>query len=188
MSDLFNIETQINALAEQMAEKRVQEILSDPQKALEIYQARNKELETKVAFLEAEVKPKADKWERFLDASGLISCRDASQALKIKYYPPKGKQKIMGGDIFVKLLVFDGIIYNTVNGYSIKQEYFNRGYGETRETERNGIIVKSVQFTSKGLDWLTDKYNKDERIWGTKNGRLEELPMGLQSISRESKD
>ena len=171
MSSLFEVPTgkDIDLIIEQ----RVAEILNgDPQKAIEIYQKRNQLLEKEIFAL----KPKADKYDSFLDASGFVDCRSLAHILKIKYFPENSKtQKIMGGTKLTEMLRIEGITYKSTGGYSLQHRYFNSGYGKTIQTEKNGFMTKTVVFTPKGVDWLKERFDNDNKIWKVTNGKLKAI-------------
>jgi len=163
MSDLFTYEDE-NEREREVQERVQRELdkkLKDPKYMIKLYEKRVKELEER----ERELKPKARKYEQFLDAEGYVSVSDVAAILKLKYITPSGQSREMGRNKLCILFVHDKIMYRNGTDYSLMKSLNDSGYGRTHVSEKNGHTVTSVHFTPKGIDWLIEKYNNDDRIF-----------------------
>ena len=163
MTDLFDaiIEEKANEKALILVETQVKELLSQPEKVLELWQKDHQKQRAEIARL----KPAAEKYRQFLDSDGYIDSAEAASLLHIEYIQPNGKPSFMGRNYFLQLLELDRIILNTVNGYRFTSKAEKRGLGITRVVTRNNQVKSLCLFTPEGIDRIINKYQNDERVF-----------------------
>lgn len=158
-NDLF--EAQVAAVAE----RKVQELLSDKDFAIKYLLDHVKTLEAENA-VSAE---KAGKWDQFLDADGYLDAGECADHIKVAYIPPNGKPRSMGRNHFIHMLTHDEVLMRTNNGYKLHSTHRNalEGFAKlfTKPVGPNDKLTSSVKFNAKGLNWLHDRYSSDRRIW-----------------------
>lgn len=164
--DLFEAQVQAEAekLAVQIAEQRLSEVISDPQKILDLWKKDREKLE-----------PLARKYQEFLDSDGYIDAAQASAIIKIEYTDPSGIKRIMGRNYFLQVLEEDGIVMKTPVGYRLYKKYEGK-MGVSRVVVRGGYTKAVTLFTPQGIDKLHDRYDTDGRVWVSTGEGLEWRP------------
>ena len=93
--------------------------------------------------------PKADKYDKLMNANGAVSFNVAA------------KQLGTGRNRFMKLLRERGILFRDGLSNIAYQAYCERGYFTVRySTGKNGFACGVTKVTPKGLDWLCDVLNE----------------------------
>lgn len=159
--DLF--EAQVQVEAKRLAKVEIHDLLNNPARREELLLQIVEEQKQSIAAL----KPKAAKYDRFLNADGYLSAREAAPVVALEYIPPDGKVRIMGRNTFIKVLLYDDVIVRSVAGFQIHSRYRDqlRGKAVVKIATKNERNVETVLFSAEGLDWLVQRYGTDIRIW-----------------------
>ena len=110
----------------------------------ELDRYRKKELQEKVELIE-EIQPKADNYDRLLNAEGYITMHEFVKSANLKI----GRNKFMEG------LRVEGILMK--DSTSPYQKFVDQDYFKVKQTVKNGFSVSSTVITKKGLNWLMKK-------------------------------
>lgn len=104
-----------------------------------------------------EMKPKAESFDTFMDATGNLTIEETAKTLNI---PGVGRNKLFD------ILVFRNILFKSGNSYRAYQGYVNAGYfvHKQKPIVKGDMIEQRTQVfvTPKGLDWLARKLRKGE--------------------------
>ncbi|MGP7732955.1 phage antirepressor KilAC domain-containing protein [Oceanimonas smirnovii] len=105
-----------------------------------------KEAEQKALQQAEQARPAVEFVSRYVDATGLQNLSNVAKMLS--YGPIK----------FSRLLAEDGILYRSGGALVPKQEFIDRGLFRIKTGEANGHSWMQTKVTSKGVDWLAQRY------------------------------
>ncbi|WP_019933877.1 Rha family transcriptional regulator [Oceanimonas smirnovii] len=113
--------------------------------ALRLAAEQAERLEQQQAQL-AQAAPKVAFVDRYVDATGLQNLSNVAKMLS--FGPIK----------FSRLLAEDGILYRSGGALVPKQEFIDKGLFRIKTGEANGHSWMQTKVTSKGVDWLAQRY------------------------------
>jgi hypothetical protein len=166
--DLF--QEQVKQEAKNMLQKMMNETPADVLNLMETMRQKYLlvEKEKEILIIEKkELQVTASKWLKFLDSEGLLDMAEIADKLKLIYRDKNGVRKIMGSTKFAEALRIDNIILKRSNGYGVSSQapmVIKENSKTIPKTTPVGIKT-SVKFGVKALDYLENKYGKNDRLW-----------------------
>lgn len=158
------MEVEIQSEAKRIAREMVRDPVALQSLLLEQAQLREK-AEAEAARALAEAQGLRKQLEEYFGADGYIEAAVVAATLRLEYLTPSGKVEIMGRNYVLRVFEIDGIVISTVAGYRLSSEWEKSGRGITRIVTRNERMHPIALFNGKGLEYLINKYDSDDRTW-----------------------
>ena len=103
------------------------------------------------------ITPKAKAYDKFIDATGLLSGSQTAGLLKIKYH--KKDKKYFGSGLLYRALREFG--YMRQSSTDPTQVFINMGYATVTSGEKNGYPYTTPRFKTSCLLFLEEKFAKE---------------------------
>lgn len=132
----------------ELEDKKDSYMIDDPIKRAQRWIEERKEKQ-RLEKENKKLKPKANKYDDFMNTEGLIEVKSAAQIMDI---PGIGQNKLF------EILRKEDVFYKKGKQNRVYQKYINRGYFKIKETPFNigeeKVLYEKILFTPKGIDWL----------------------------------